>query len=531
MSLHSNILKVALRNLQHSGWFAGINGVGLVVGLTCSMFILLYVYDEYSYDRFHTNIDQLYRLHIDVETPSEVTRFADTPGPAGPNLVQDFPQIENMTRFVSTSALFEYGNIEYQEDKIFFADESVFQMFSFRLTKGNPVNALAEPMSVVLDEELADKIFGDTDPIGKTLRLVDEDMEVTITGVMESLPRTSHIHFKALFSMDVYYKTSNWDEGDDWETPVYYTYLMLEENGDASELEPQFPDFLDRYIDNSMDSAGRKLSLSLMPLEDIYLHSDRSYEVGPSSNALMIYILSVVGFLVLFTAGVNYVMLATVSYMQRYKEMGIRKTLGAQRTDLSLQYLAESLLFIFVALLLTYGVSFLLVDAFNTFSGKNIESDLLLAPSFIGVFLGVGLLFGVLAGVYPALMMSRLKPAEVLRSNRPGGSSGSRVRSALVGLQIGISILLIVGSVVVYKQIHFMESGNPGFDRENMLLINLQGEEGVQKRDILKQAYLDHPDVLRAAVSDRFPGVPANRTLTIFNLEEGQTSSRRLRFF
>ncbi|HKK43905.1 MAG TPA: ABC transporter permease [Balneolaceae bacterium] len=492
MFLIPNFLKVALRNIRRNRMYSFINIAGLAIGIACTILILLYIYDEYSYDRFHKKADRIYRLNVDAKTPAEVTKLTCSPGPMGPNLVRDFPQVESMVRIMRTSGTVAYKQSRYQVDHALYADSTFYNIFSFKLLKGNPDNVLAGPASVVLTEDLAKKIFGDKDPIGKTIQLVHRGMPVTVTGVAENTPRNSHFTFDMIFSMGIWDNYNNLlhDGYRDWFRANRWTYLLLNESSDPAMLETRFPDFLDSHIGKAMKQKGESYKLSLIPLTNIYLYSHRKSEIAPTSNGELLYILGAIAFFILLIACINFMNLATARSLRRAKEVGIRKVIGTNRLQVAGQFMDESMLLSFLALIIAYTVCYLLFPLFNEFAGKHISTDLFINGRFIAIFIGFGIFTGFIAGLYPAFVLSRFKPAKVMGGDYANSSGGQRLRKGLIIFQFIIAILLISGSAVVYKQLAYTSNRNLGYDKENMLLLQFNDYEKFQEKyKTIKQAF------------------------------------------
>ncbi len=518
----NNYLKIALRNLRRKPVYALLNITGLAVGIACSIMVLLYVYDEYSYDRHHEKAERIYRLNVDVRTPNETTQQAVSSVLMGPNLAGDFQAVESMVRFTGTSGRFQYKENVFSEGDILYADSTVFDIFSFELLRGNPGEALANPNGIVLTEQLARKFFGEEDPMGKTLKVLDKETEVTVTGILKEQPRTSRFDFNMLMAMQVWHNTNSWSD-DEWFVSMYNTYLLLSEGSSPATLEAQFPAFLDRHIGSEMKENEKTYELSLQPLADIYLHSDRIYQIGPSGNAAAVYIFSAVGFLILLVACINFMNLSTARSMDRAREVGIRKTAGGHRLQLAGQFMAEALLMSFLALAVAYTLCIQLLPLFNEFAGKEINSEIFYRVRFILTFLGIGLGAGLLSGIYPAAVLSGFRPADVLRGSHFHSQGGKLFRKGLVVFQFTLSLLLIAGTLVIQKQLSFMQQSDMGFEREAMLVVNFQGDDRpMQQWETLKQEYEKHPAIKGVAITDRLPGMPGNRSMTTFYRKDGE---------
>jgi putative ABC transport system permease protein len=515
-------LKLAIRNIRKFWGITVINVLGLIIGLTCTTLIFIFVYDEYSFDRFHENKDKIYRLGWNIKTPSETTYLAPTPGPLGPALINDFPQVEKMVRFTPARLNITFRNNSFGNLKSFSADPGVFEIFSFDLIMGSQGQVLSNPSSIVLSEEIAQRIFGNENPIGKRLELPDLTNELTVTGVFKNLPRNSHIQFDVLTSMDVHYELSGWDDGTDWYTNIYYTYLQLTDPSFADELEQQLPFLINRYIDNEVSVTGIEYSGSLVPLSQLYLNSDRRYEIGPTSDKRLLFFFSVAGLFVLLIACVNYITLSTARSIKRYKEIGIHKTLGADKSQLFGQFIGESVGIILSSLLAVYVLTVLLLPSANSFSGKTIAPSFLWSAEFLLAFISGGLLIGILSGLYPAFVLSNFQTANILKASQPKGISGSLVRKILTGFQLFISLFLIISSLVIYQQTNFMLYGETGFTKSDMMVVAISEDVLGSKVESFEQELLNHPDVVKATISDRYPGEQTNRTQATIRLDNGE---------
>ncbi|PSL47962.1 putative ABC transport system permease protein [Chitinophaga niastensis] len=496
-----NYLKIAWRNLWRNKVFSFINVMGLTVGLTACFFIFLYVHFELSYDSFHTKGDRIYRLACDVKTPSEIIKGGSTPWPFAPNLQHDFPEVEAFTRFSFANLLVKKDNVSFQEENTLFADSSLFRVFDFKLVKGNPQTALKEKCSIVFSRTAAKKYFGDKDPIGQTLLLTGDLLPCTVTGIMEDMPGNSQIKADMLVSMST--NTERFNPGIDqqWGNFGAITFLLLKPHTNIAALEAKFPDFIERHNGKERKAAQMFYTLLLEPLKEVYLHSTRDgFESGSITN---VYIFSVIAIFILFIACINFINLTTARSVERAKEIGIRKVVGATKMELIRQFIGECVLLCLIAFALTIILFAALLPMFNLLAGKTISTGIFENPWYIVTLLVAAIGIGLLAGFYPALVLSSFKPVTVLKGRFATGTKGIILRKGLVVTQFAISIALIIGTLVVYLQMNYMHSKDLGFNKAQMLVIDTHGDNA---KEAFKQAISGLPRVQLVATSSSVPG-------------------------
>jgi putative ABC transport system permease protein len=500
--LFKNYIKVAARNLRKYKTYSFINIFGLAIGMAVCLLILLFVRDELSYDRYHENSDRIYRLITEFSIKEKDTLEAITSPPMGPALAADFPEVLSITRFYRAfdqEVLIRFQEKMFYENLIFFADQSVFDIFTFPLAKGNPRAALEEPYSVVITEEMAEKYFGHEDPLGKTLTFNNKD-DYKITGVMKKIPSNSHFRFDFLAS----FSTLNHFQSiplDDWGSCALYTYLLLAKGYSPQDLEKKLPSFLKKYA----SQITFLKSLYVQPLTDIHLHSNLLNEIEPNSDMAYIYIFSAVAFIILLIACINFVNLSTAKHANRAKEVGMRKVLGAYRNQIVRQYLGESVFLTFAALPLSLLLVELFLPVFNKLVGKNISVGFIDNLYFLLAVIGFTIFVGVVSGIYPALFLSSFQPIKVLRGFR-SGSARQLIRSALVLAQFALSIILITCTVVISNQLRYIQNKKLGFDREHVVVIPLKEKQILLKSQSLKNELLRNPNILRISVASDVPG-------------------------
>ena len=492
-----NYLKIAYRNLLRHKGYTAINVVGLAVGLAACLVIARYVQFERSFDRFHEKADRIYRLVTEREGEAGAT--ARTSGPIAPLLTEALPEVVQAVRFNQESFFVARGDVGFQEDGLYFADSTVFDVFSFSLLRGNPETALRAPFSIVLTEHVARKYFGDADPMGQTLTVADE-AEVTVRGILADVPAGSHLQFDALVSMttaEVLPGTSWLLEN--WYSGAFHTYLLLASEEAAASVADKLSGFVQRRAPGDLLAQEPDYALALEPLTDVYLHSARAEQIGPTGDAEQLALFALIGAFILVIACINFTNLATARSADRAREVGVRKLVGAGRPQLAVQFLAESVLLIGVAMVLATALAQGLLPLVSELSGKPLAFGRGDALPYALALLGGTLAVGLLAGAYPAFVLSGFRPATVLKGRLSGSRQGRLLRKGLVVVQFGISISLIAATVVVFAQLHHLRTQDPGYDREQLLV--LDGFDAVEavRHEAVKAELVKHPAVTSAA--------------------------------
>ena len=505
-----NHLKIAYRTLRKHPAYAFINVAGLAVGMACFMLIMLYVQDEQRYDRFHTHADRIVRITSHYTDETGTRSFARSNPAVGPTLQNDFAEVEHTVRFQRYRAALRYEDRIFNEDDLFFAEASVFDVFSFPLVRGDPETALAEPNTAVLTETAARRYFGDEDPIGKVVVLSDT-LEFAVTGLARDVPASSHLRFEILLSFETY-KNISAARGRDldalWTAGTFYTYALLTSPDALATVEARLPAYIERYVGDQV-GTGALYSLALQPLTDIHLRSDLRQELGPNGNLATVYGFLVVAVFILLISCINFMNLATARSAGRAREVGVRKALGAFRGQLVRQFLSEAMLLSFVALGLAAMLAALVLPWFNDFAGKALSFDLARHWEYVPAAFGLAVVVGVLAGSYPAFLLSAFRPATVLKGTVSLGRRGlaTVLRRILVVFQFALSIGIIAGTVVAWQQLDFMRSQSLGFDQEQILVLPFNWDQGVQERyETLKTELLQHAAVRHVTASGDVPG-------------------------
>jgi putative ABC transport system permease protein len=508
-----NYFLTSLRAILRRKGFSLLNVLGLAIGLAASLLILQYVKDELSYDDFHANADNIYRIQYDYYRDGEqVFQCATAFNNIGTNMIRDYPEIENVCRLYLRygGGVVQHGEVSIKEGNIFNVDQSFFQLFSYPLLAGDPSTALKEPNTAVVEEKTARKFFGDEDPIGKRIRFRNNE-EYEITGVMRS-PENSHLKFSFLFSYSTYPElwpgltAEGWENSWGWYD--FYNYIQLKPGADPEALEARFPDFVKKY-----GSPGDTLStrFSLQHLPEIHLYSDLIQEARVNGNGTSVYFLMVIAVLVLVIAWVNYINLATARAIERAKEVGVRKAIGAKRGQLVRQFIAEAFIINLGAMILAVAFLSLSIPVFNNLSGKSLTNSVLYDPNLWLALGGLFVVGAILSGMYPAFVLSGFQPVKVLKGSLSGSRQGFGLRKTLVVIQFVFSIGLIACTLIVYQQLQFMQNRDLGIDIDGTLVINAPGvvtDETIYPSQFqsFKNAILQHPAVRGMAASTEVPG-------------------------
>lgn len=509
-----NYLKIAVRNLLKHRGYSAINVLGLAIGIACFLLILLYVRDELSYDRYHEDADRIYRIAEIIEGAEE---SASVPFPVGETLVADYPDfVETSTRFFNFQApnvtmVYEDPSgqrVSFTERGFFLADSTLFDVFSFKLLAGDPQTALAQPNTVLITESMATKYFGDENPLGKTLRLeAANSTDYEVVGILEDVPDNSHFTFGFLGSFQtINAQTANGNfQNQNWYWNPAWTYVKLAPNVRREQVEAQFPDFVARYFPEAIREIT---SLYLQPLTDIHLHSRLDFEIRPNSDVAYVYIFSAIAIFVLLIACINFMNLSTARSAQRAREVGVRKSVGALRLQLVRQFLGESVLSAVVSGFVAIPLVYASLPILNSFAEKNLRLDLIGDWPLWGIILGVPIVVGALSGLYPALFLSAFNPATVLKGTFASRRADASVwlRRAMVSMQFVISIVLIAGTIVAYKQLQYMRTKNLGFEKEQVLLLPIHLTGFTQRYDAFKSEIEQFPNVIEATIVEDVPG-------------------------
>ncbi len=501
-----NYITVAIRNLLRQKGFAVINILGLTIGLTVSALIILYIVHELGYDRFHDNSEHIYRVAIDGEISGQPLNVAVSSPPFGPALKNDYPEIADFTRFDQAgSSLFAVGENKFYEEDVLYADSSVFGIFSIPLISGDPQTALSRSRSIVLSESTARKYFGEEYPVGQVLRFNDQ-YDLTVTGVCRDYPDNSHFIFNALISFATRVEMAFEGYADAWGNLSLWTYIMLEENASLDSMEAKLPEFLPRYFAEEITESSMRFDPYLQPLTSIHLHSNLMAEIGANSDINYIYLLMAITLFILLLASINFMNLSTAKSANRAREVGIRKVAGAEKRNLITQFIGESVIISLISLFITFFLIEMILPTFNNITGKELDMQYILDWQMTLGFILLALVVGIFAGSYPAFYLSAFNPIRVLQGRIRAGSSNSLLRNILVFVQFTISIALIIGTVIIYRQLDYIKNKNLGFDRENVIVFTLRNAESRRKGALIKNEFLKNPDVTGVSLTNGYPG-------------------------
>ncbi len=518
--MFKNYIKIVLRNIKTHKGNSFINIAGLAVGLTCCILILLWVQDELSYDRYHENAARIYRITYAEEIGGAFDHYALSPFAAAPTFTAEVPEITSYTRLWQRTGLISYNYHKFDEHGIFYADKDFFKVFTHEFIEGDPATALESPGSIVITQEIAKKIFGNEDPLGKVLNL-NADGDLKVTGVIRDLPDNSHFSFNYLVSMNTI-QGRRAEYLDAWLVIMGWSYVLLDRRADSQLVEKKLESIVDKHVGNEARKYGQKLYYYLQPLTDIHLRSHLEGEIQGNGDIQYVYVFSVVAAFILLIACINFMNLSTARSARRGKEVGLRKVLGAHKKRLMVQFLTESVGFSLFALVLAINAVWFLLPIFNDIVGKHITLASLFNWVVIASLFGLAALTGLTAGSYPALFLSSFQPIDTLRKKDQRGSQRSILRTCLVILQFTISIALIISTFIVLKQLDFMRNHKLGFKKDRVLALRIKGAAIQEQFDAFRNELEKNANILEASYSNGIPG----RTETVLTtFLEGQPDS------
>lgn len=507
-----NLFTVTFRNLKKYRFYTFINVFGLTIGITACLVIFLFIRFELSFDEYNTNADRIVRIDWEVRLGETHTYNAAVTPPMAEAFVREFPEVNAAARLrFSGSGQFKVTTENQVETSVVYADNDLFKIFSFEFIAGDPTNALLEPHSMVISESCAARFFPDENPLGKTL-IKDNETLYKVTGVIEDMPENAHFRFNMFLSMEGLAESKN----ENWIGGPFNTYLLLRPDADPKELESKLPIIVDKYVmphatavlgNNFVEQfkrQGNSLTLHVMPLTDIHLHSHLSNELGNNGDIKYIYLLGGVAMFILILAVVNFTNLATARSIKRAREVGIRKAMGSSRAYLGLQFVTESVMLSLLAFMIALAATEITLPYFNTLTGSTLGvpfGDIKVMASLFGV----AILTGVLAGLYPGFVLSSYKPVNVLKGKLPIGESGTFLRSGLVVFQFTVSIFLTIATLAIITQTRFMQNKELGFSPEQIIRLKDVSNAG-QGLYTFRDEMLKHPVVKSATISSYFPG-------------------------
>ena len=505
-----NFVKIAVRNLRKNKAFSFINIFGLAIGLTSFMLIASFVYNELNYDQYPAAAKNIYRVKLSAIGNGDVAVYPNVDIGVGPGLKKAFPEVISFTRLLPGGPTFiQYQEKQFKEERLAYADSNFLQVFSIPLLEGDFSNALTDPNSIVVSKSFANKYFGKGQALGKSL-LVGKNV-FKITGVFDKIPENSHFHFDAFLSLSTFHVSHL-----TWSNIGYFTYLQLNDHADPKKLEAKFPQLVAKYVVpeiqhdmgvslvEAQKSVGSFL-FSLEPLRDIHLHSNTKYELEPNGDIHYVYIFAALAVFILLLACINFTNLSTASAAKRSREVGIRKVMGSLKKQLIFQFLTESVLLTFLATICAYILIFLLLPYFNHVSGKNISFSFFVGFKTVSVILLLCILVGVVAGIYPSFFLSSFNTIKVLKGSSSTGSGKNVLRNGLVIFQFFVSITLIIATIIVFQQLHYMQNKKLGYDKEQVMYLPDAYLLG-RLQDAFKDDLMRDTRVISASIARSVPG-------------------------
>ncbi|KPK81663.1 MAG: hypothetical protein AMS27_15315 [Bacteroides sp. SM23_62_1] len=514
--MFSNIIKVAIRNLIRQLGYTLINILGLAIGLACSILIFLYVLNEVTYDRFHEKAENIYRIGVRGQMMGNELNQAVTAAPMMEALLNDYPEVEMAVRLASFGGwLVTYEEKKFHEtDETFkFADSTFFEVFNFKLLRGDPKTVLTRPRTIVLTESAARKYFGDEDPIGKSVKVEQDTILYEVTGLMENVPVNSHFHFDMLGSMSSIRRSRS----TNWLNHEYYTYVVLPAGIDIEKFTQSINEMIPKYVGplieqylgfslEQFEAAGNTFGYFLMPMLDIHLHSDLQVEIEPGGNPTYVYIFSLIAVLILIIACINFMNLATARSITRAREVGLRKVVGSHRSYLISQFLTESVFLSLISMVLAIILVYLFLPYYNNMVRLDLEFNILNNYFTIPLILLLAIFVGLLAGGYPAFVLASFNPVTVMKGELVSGTGKGLLRSILVILQFTVTIAILIGTFIVYRQLSYMQKKELGFQKNNVLVIR-RSDALRDKIDAFKQELRQQAGIINVGNSTHIPSI------------------------
>jgi putative ABC transport system permease protein len=500
-------IKTAFRSLLKNKGFTAVNILGLALGLASCLLIVFYVVDELSYDRYNTNANRIYRVNTDIKFGGNASSYAIGPPPLATEAAANIPEVEKATRLLTALQMrFKKGEEYINEAKVAYADSTLFDVFTLPMLSGNPKTALKEPNTIVLTEQAAKKYFNSANVVGKVITMVNGNTNYKVTGVIKNMPGQSHFNFDYLLSMS----TLEGSRGNVWNSFIYTTYLLVKHSTNEALLSKKLDALFQSHFEqqpgfNKVNFAknGNYVRVNLTPLTDIHLLSNRQYELSANSSITYVYIFSAIALFILLIACINFMNLSTARSANRAREVGVRKVLGSPRKYLIAQFLAESLIITFAATVIAVLAAWALLPLFNQIAGKQLGISLQTISWLLPALLVIILVVGVLAGAYPAFYLSAFQPITVLKGKLSAGFKGGSFRNFLVVLQFSVSIFLIIGTIVIYNQLNYIQQKDLGFDRSHVLVV--KNTTGLSNAQTLKEQVKQIAGVSNASLSGFLP--------------------------
>lgn len=490
-----------------------MNILGLTLGISSALFLIIYVADEVSYDHYHEKADRIYRVSTKITEPDDQFIWTVAQIPFGPQVVHDYPEVQSFVRFIPMPrALYKYEDKEFNEENFCYVDSTLFDIFTYKVLKGEVKSALLEPKKIVLTEKIANKYFGKSDPIGKTLTTGTDTYEVT--GVIQDVPTNSHFRFDAVASRNNLPKQLG-----SWGNFGVFTYLLFPENFDVKVFEKKIQEMYGTYMKPIFGAMNIKMEYIIEPITKIHLYSTKAGEPEPTGSITYVRVFAIVAIFLVLIAAMNYMNLATARSTRRAREVGLRKVVGSRRGPLMLQFLSESMVFTIISLIISLVLLVILLPRFNMLAGKYFNLHVIYSPVVLLTLLGIILVVGLFGGSYPAFFLSRFSPVTVLKGEITQGSAGSLFRKILVVIQFTISVIMIICTLVVFRQLNYLKTMDQGFDQKNVLSLQLN-QSMIQKYPVLKEALLQNPNIKYVGSTNTPVGEGSGKL--VFNVETDQ---------
>ena len=513
-----NLITTAFRHILKNPGYSILNILGLSLGIASALFLIIYVSDEISYDSYHEKADRIYRVSSKITEPDDQFTWIVAQIPFGPQVANDYPEVESYVRFINMPrALYKYEDKEFNEEDFYYVDSTLFDIFTYKLVSGDVVSALREPGKIILSETVATRYFGSSDPIGKTLTTGNNTFEVT--GVIEDVPLNSHFRFDALAS-----RSNLPAQIGSWGNFGVFTYLLFPEGTDVSAFEKKMQGMYAAYMEPIFGSLNITIEYILEPIKRIHLYSTNANEPVPTGSITYVYIFAIVALFLVLIAAMNYMNLSTARSARRAREVGLRKVVGSHRRLLVAQFLSESIIFTVISLIISIVLLVALMPKFNLLAGKSFYLHVVYHPVVLISLLAVILLVGIIGGSYPAFFLSRFSPVTVLKGEITQGTAGSLFRKILVVIQFTVSVIMIICTLVVFRQLNYLKTMDQGFDQENVVGLQLNGQMAT-KYPVLKLALRENPNIKYVGGTNTAVGEGSGKVL--FNVETDQGMSSR----
>ncbi len=508
--MFTNYLLSAIRNFRKNKFYSLINILGLSLGITASAFILLYITEELGYDKHFKDHKTIYRLESDFSINNKHDRFAVTSIPLGPAFKIEMPEVQSYARFLpNENMVLKYEDKEFYEKRVYFADSTAPVMFSLNFIEGDPATSLVHSFTAIISKSIAKKYFGDEEAYGKTM-LSGSGRGYKVTGVFEDLPQNTHMPFDALISMESLATISGQERFRSLDPPAFwnvnnFTFVKVDKPEDIQAIQEKSKALYDKYMKPVGDQINGSWSLVTRRLDQIHHTSDMTADL-PVGNKSYLYLMGMVGVMILILAAINYMNLATARATNRAREIGLRKVSGADRLMLAWQFITESLLFSVIALVISIALIQMFLPLFNEMADKNLSFNFFKHPQVYIMIAGIALFTGLLSGIYPAFYLSSFQPSNVLKGKINIGRQSGWLRKGLVTFQLIISVIMITGTIIIYNQLNFMRNADLGFDKENVMVIEVQDTTFLKRIDSFREELKENPNILATAMSRSVPG-------------------------